>query len=251
MHPNHLVLNPKVCNCSLAARREILKKVPFLKEAATSTHDMLLQNLHSRGMAEGAEISPMKLQNGIFGIVANGAYKVFRYIKDEQYVIFDILTAGDFFHLSLPDSPSARMFTFPDQIQALTTSCLLYMDSSKLDPLLMKDPKVFPGYITELSQRMASLNERFIRFMAFQADHRIAFLLLFLQARGQVKIDNPRLIPFNITRKDIAAMAGLTLETASRVLSAFEKDNIIRSGRGWIEILNPDKLRKLSQTEEL
>lgn len=50
-----------------------------------------------------------------------------------------------------------------------------------------------------------------------------------------------------ITRAELAQMAGTTMESAYRVTSKFSRAGIIKTGRGSITILKPDKLSRLSQ----
>ncbi len=213
--------------------------------------DDFQSSFSSRNMEEGHELSPLALNQGLFGIVAAGALKVFRYVKDDQFAILDILVEGDFFHYGFPDAPGVRMFVYPDQIQAMTTSCLLYMDSTKLQELLRRDADLSSTYLDSMTGKLNQLHERFIHLGSYAADHKLAYLLEFLHSKGPGKADYPDLIPFNITRKDLASLAGLTLETASRILASFERSGLIRSGRGWVEILDYPGLSKLCRTEEL
>lgn len=251
MESFHQVLNPKLSECTPQRREEVVSDLDFLKDASLGTVEEFQRAFSSIGLAEGMEISPLKYPKGQFGIVATGALKVFRYVKEDQFVILDILTEGDFFHYSLQDTKGVRMFVHPDQIQALTTSCVLFMDSARMESILQKDLSLVSTYLQTMAQKLGQLHERFIHISAYPAEHRLAYLLGFLRSKGPVKSEYPNLIPFNITRKDLASMAGLTLETASRILAAFERSGLIRSGRGWVEILDAPGLEKLCRTEEL
>lgn len=251
MESIHQVLNPKACHCSPEIRKGVIHKLPFLKNATPSTLDHLERHLHSRNLLEGTEISPLQYRAGVFGVVASGAFKVYRHVQDDQVVVFDVLTSGDFFLYSASDVDGMRMYIYPDIIQAMTTSCLLVMDQAKLMPLLMLDPHLAPTFFGHLADRLRQTNERFIRFSAYQAEHRLAYLLQFLHSKGPKKKGYPGLIPFNLPRKDLAAMAGLTMETTSRILSAFEKGGLIQSGRGWVEILDFEALEDCCRTETL
>ena len=251
MENYHHVLNPKGCVCSAEIRKGIIRKLPFLKEASASTLETLEKNLHSRNLLEGSEISPLQYINGLFGVVATGAFKVYRHVQDDQVVVFDVLTEGDFFLYSDSDVQGMRMYTFPDVIQTMTTTCLLTMDLGRLMPVLMRDAPLMPAFFTLLADRLRQTNERFIRFSAHQAEHRLAYLLSYLHARGPKKPGYPGLIPFNLPRKDLAAMAGLTMETTSRILSGMERDGVIRSGRGWVEILDFGALEEFCRVEAL
>jgi len=251
METIHQVLNPKACHCSAEIRKAIIHRLPFLKGASGPTLDTLERNLHSRNLMEGTEISPLQFRTGMFGVVASGAFKVYRHVQDDQVVVFDVLTAGDMFLYTASELDGLKMYTYPDIIQAMTTSCLLVMDQAKLLPLLMLDAHLTPTFFGHMAERLRQTNERFIRFSAYQAEHRLAYLLLFLHSKGPKKKGYPGLIPFNLPRKDLAAMAGLTMETTSRILSSFERDGHIHSGRGWVEIANFEGLDRCCQTETL
>jgi len=187
----------------------------------------------------------------MFGVVARGAVKVYRYVGDQQFVIFDVLTAGDWFLYGDPDDQGLRVFSYPDQLTTLTTSCVLTMEKSRLDPVLNSDPTLLGAFLGAVASRLTNAHERLVRFLAFPARHRVAFVLEYLHGKGPKKAEFPGLIPFNLTKKDLASMVGLTLETVSRTLTSMEADGSIRTGRGWVEIVNFAKLRRLSHLTEV
>ncbi|NLE49895.1 MAG: winged helix-turn-helix domain-containing protein, partial [Chloroflexi bacterium] len=57
------------------------------------------------------------------------------------------------------------------------------------------------------------------------------------------------LIQMPLGRQDIADMLGITVETASRTLSQFRKDGLIRSGRRWIAIADRERIAALAKQE--
>jgi CRP-like cAMP-binding protein len=71
------------------------------------------------------------------------------------------------------------------------------------------------------------------------AELRIAILLL---ALGEKFHDG---IP--LTRQEMAEIAGVTVETAIRILSQMKKKGIIRSSRKMTHLVAPQKLRELVQ----
>jgi len=50
-----------------------------------------------------------------------------------------------------------------------------------------------------------------------------------------------------LSREDLAAMAGATVETASRTLSQFKKAGLIHSGRQWVALADTDGLRAIAE----
>jgi CRP-like cAMP-binding protein len=246
----HSMLNPDVCTCSPEIRHAVIDGLPFLKGASDVSRQLLRRGLRSEGLLEGREISPLRYPTGLFGVIARGAVKVYRFVGDDEVVIFDVLGPGDWFLYGSSPSDGPRLYLYPDQLTTLTTCCVLTMDRSRLDPVLKSDPALMAAFFQAMTDRLAGANERFVRFMAFSAEHRLAFLLGILHRKAPTRIGRPGLIPFNLTRKDLASMAGLTLETVSRILTAFEDDGLVQSGRGWVEILNFEELNRRSHLTE-
>jgi CRP-like cAMP-binding protein len=52
------------------------------------------------------------------------------------------------------------------------------------------------------------------------------------------------LIQMPLSRDDLAAMTGATTETISRIMSQFQKDGWIESGRQWVAIRDSEALRE-------
>jgi len=245
----HSLLNPQVCRCSAPVRQRVIRTIDLFRGASGGTWADLEFLMKSRGFRDGQEVSPPAEGDGILGIVVGGAFKIQRWVTCEQYVVVDVLGPGEHFLFGHSDRVDVGFHGYPDVIKSLTTSCLLTMSLGELWPLLARDQVLAPRFLGQLTKRMGQLSDRFSRFLVFPAEHRLAYLILHLQTKGSPKPWCPGLVPFNLTRKDLAAMGGLTLETASRVLSGWERQTWIRSGRGWIEVLNGPALEALCRTQ--
>jgi CRP-like cAMP-binding protein len=78
-------------------------------------------------------------------------------------------------------------------------------------------------------------------------EQRIAFTLLKLADKLGEPHETGLLIQMPLSREDIAAMTGSTPETASRVMTQFQKRRLIETGRQWVAITNREELAKLAQ----
>jgi CRP-like cAMP-binding protein len=207
--------------------------------------------LKSRGFREGQEVPGPAEGEGLFGLVVGGAFKVQRWLSCDQYVVTEVLGPGEVFFWGDSDRADTGLKGYPTVLVSLTTSCLLAMNLAEIWPLVARDPVLAPRLLDHLGQRLGRLADRFARFLVFPAEHRLAFLLgLLVKIKGRSQAGCPGLVPFNLTRKDLAAMAGLTLETASRVLSQWEREGWVRSGRGWVEVRDTQALERLCLSEE-
>jgi len=54
------------------------------------------------------------------------------------------------------------------------------------------------------------------------------------------------LLDVPLTRADLAAMAGTTTETVSRVLSRWRADGLITSGRAWVALVDREAIAGLA-----
>ena len=80
-----------------------------------------------------------------------------------------------------------------------------------------------------------------------QAGQRIARALLRIMKHAGKKTEPGILIDFRLSRQDIAEYSGTTLYTVSRILSTWEKNGWIQSGRERITITNPHALVVFSE----
>ena len=247
----HEILNPAVCHCSPEIRKSKIINLPFVRQALPRSVDALIRCFRSEGMPEGREVSSLRYPEGLFGVVARGAIKVYQFVNDDQFVIFDVLTEGDWFLYGNPGCPGPHIYCYPDQISTMTTSCMLTMDRAKLLPILENDAKLMESLFFEATKRLTQANQRLVRFLSLSAEQKLAFLILFLLDKSKRRAEYPGLIPFKLTKKDLASMVGLTLETVSRLLSAWEADGVAHSGRGWVEVVDEDFLRKKFHLSEV
>jgi CRP-like cAMP-binding protein len=68
------------------------------------------------------------------------------------------------------------------------------------------------------------------------AEKRIAHILLKLARKLGQAGEEGLLIQTPLGRDELAEMAGITPETASRVISQFQKEGLIHTGRQWVAL---------------
>lgn len=124
-------------------------------------------------------------------------------------MLLEILGPGDTFGTM----PMFGDDVYPDTDEAQTDSCLLTITAADLR--------------TVLERRVAAS-------LLKLADQ------LGQDDRGAVLIQVP------LTRQDLADMTGAQVETVSRIMSGFRKDGLIRSGRGWVAVVDRERLAAIA-----
>jgi CRP-like cAMP-binding protein len=81
-------------------------------------------------------------------------------------------------------------------------------------------------------------------------EQRVASALLRLAAQTGIKAGKEISIELSFSRQDLAEMTGTTLYTVSRLLSEWERQEIISTGRERIKILKPHELVRIADNLE-
>jgi CRP-like cAMP-binding protein len=112
--------------------------------------------------------------------------------------------------------------------------------------------KKYDGFSTEtystVGKRIAEMNDRIIDLTTQQVGRRVANTLLRLINQSGREVEGGVEIDFPVTRQDISELTGTTLHTVSRLLSAWEKEGIVKSGRKRIKVCEPHRLVKLGES---
>ena len=78
-------------------------------------------------------------------------------------------------------------------------------------------------------------------------EQRVANALIRLAAQSGIKSEKEAGIELSFSRQDVAEMTGSTLYTISRLLSEWERQGVIKTGREKIKILVPHDLVRIAE----
>ncbi|RKF16174.1 Crp/Fnr family transcriptional regulator [Roseovarius spongiae] len=109
----------------------------------------------------------------------------------------------------------------------------------------------YDGFATEtyktVGKRVGEMNTRIVEMATQHVEQRIANAVLRLANQNGRQTDEGIEIDFPITRQDLSELTGTTLHTVSRMLSAWEKDGIVKSRRKRIILCDPHRLVVISE----
>ena len=112
----------------------------------------------------------------------------------------------------------------------------------------------YDGFATQtyktVGDRMGEVHNRIVEMATQQVEQRVANALLRLINQTGRKVDDGIEIDFPITRQDLSELTATTLHTASRLLSAWEKQGLVESKRKRIKVLDPHALVMISQPKD-
>ena len=97
-----------------------------------------------------------------------------------------------------------------------------------------------------VGRRIIEKDDRIVELTSQQVQQRVANALLRLVNQTGRKVEDGIVIDFPITRRDISEITATTMHTVSRLLSAWERQGILDSGRRQIKVCDPHRLTELA-----
>jgi CRP-like cAMP-binding protein len=111
--------------------------------------------------------------------------------------------------------------------------------------LFERYPRLAVDAISELHARMEELRARCCELATERVEQRVARVLSRLANQVGREVDGGLLIDV-LSRQELAEMAGTTLYSVSRILSAWRRDGVVDAGRLWVAVLQPERLTALA-----
>ena len=127
----------------------------------------------------------------------------------------------------------------PDSIETSWTEAALF-------ELIHAYPQIAINIVKIVGARLREVQERLRELATQRVERRLAHVLLRLAIQAGEDTSGGTTIDFPVTRKDVAAMCGATLYTASRILTGWEKAELITTSRRRVTIRNLAAIRRLA-----
>ncbi len=235
----------EVSQCTISQRLVILGRVPFFQDLSSTELEWVNSLFHQQDYMVDEVIYLSAEPAEQFFVVADGRVKLLRHSMAGKDILLDLLTSGEYFGAHSVHGSDV----YPDTAQAQTDCCILVISREKFEQVLQQYPSVSLKMIEIMARRLISANERVHQLSAMPIEGRIASLLMILGEKFGEQREVGLLLQVPLSREDLAGMAGTTTETASRVMSQFQRIGLIKSGREWVALTNPEGLSEIAGRE--
>jgi CRP-like cAMP-binding protein len=176
-------------------------------------------------------------------VLAEGRVKVIRETDEGQEVILRLIEAGEIFG----GAGGWGEPTYPASARAQEDAVVLQLPARSFSDLIIHQPTFALAVVQELGQRLRTAEARIRELQTERVERRIARALLRLADKSAVNTANGIEPGSRLTRQDLAELAGTTLSTASRTLSAWDQRGIVAAGREHVRILRPQALVSIAE----
>ena len=172
-------------------------------------------------------------------LMCSGLAKVRTFTADGDEVVMSVLGSGDVFGemAAIDGAPRSA------DVVALTPLRLVNMRAAPFSELLKEQPSFSLALSQLMASRLRNLNQRFA-LQSGDATTRMLDTLAYLASKNSPDADPMAEIPA-MAQREIALIAGLARETASRTLSKLRtRGTVIDVRGGGLQLLDLEPLRK-------
>lgn len=219
----------------------LLSRLPPFSRLSREQIRAILDRATPGRYPEGAAVFGEGLPAERFFLLLDGYIRVVRTTPDGEQVIALHIPPGQLFGIA----PAIGRDTYPATAVAAVESLALGWPVRLWDGFVAD----YDGFATEtyrtLGARLGEFQARVTELATQAVEQRVAAALLRLANQSGRKTGEGIEIAFPVTRNDIAEMTGTTLHTVSRLLSAWEREGLVRSTRRHVTVTAPHRLAVL------
>ncbi len=210
----------------LAETSDVLKTLPDSEQIRLS------QRGHERAYPKGSTLFRAEERADFVWLIKEGRVHLTHFSISGKTLTTCVLTRGDLFCcLSTLDRRP-----YPSDAVAATDSVAVRIPSDLFAEWMKRYPTFSQKALCYFCDRLRSAEQRGCLLQEPVRERVLGVLGMLFKKFGDT-------IPF--TCREVAEMAGTTIETAIRTLGQLKKEKLIRASRAKITIQNPAKLREL------
>jgi CRP/FNR family cyclic AMP-dependent transcriptional regulator len=171
--------------------------------------------------------------------VLKGKVKAFKIHDDGKELVTELYSTGDFLgYIALLEET-----VYKDTAEALEETELAIIPKEEFEELLNKNPEVTKKFIQLLAKNITDKEDHLLGLAYNSLRKKVAEALIMLQKKYNSAQNE--VFTIDISRENLASIAGTATESVIRTLSDFRNEKLIEINSGNIKIVNYKKLENL------
>ncbi|PIE06958.1 MAG: Crp/Fnr family transcriptional regulator [Rhodobacterales bacterium] len=220
----------------------LLRDLPAFASLDTDQIRAILDLATPRQLRDGAPVFHEGHDAELFFLLLDGHVRVVRANADGQQIIVLYLHSGSLIGIAV----ALGRDTYPATAIAAGDVSVLAWPSTLWEVFAAQYPGFARSAYATVGTRIGEMTTNMLETATQQVERRVACALERILRQSGRREAGGIVIEMPITRQNIADMTGATLHTISRLLSAWERDGLIRSARRRITVTDPAGLARLS-----
>jgi CRP/FNR family transcriptional regulator len=217
---------------------DLLRKIPFFRRLSPPLRGRIAEVARLKAYDRGDLIFAEGDPSDAFMVIVSGRVKVFKATPAGKEIILEIFGAGDPLG-AVAVYESAPFFA---SALALEASEVLRIEQATFFRLLEQDPAMVRGLLSGLTIRLAELTRRLAELSGARVEARFARLFLKLCDRIGTRDRGGVFVAMPLSRQELADLTGTTIETAIRIMSRWQKENVLLTEKDGFVVLDREAL---------
>lgn len=212
----------------------ILSHCQLLKGLTTAEKQGMVENGRSSRKQTGEYYLHQGEPSDTIYILMSGRIKLTQLTESGQEVIIGYLGPGDGMGIVV----ALSHIPYPLSAVAVEDCEAIAWSQEEMHHLMLRYPQLALNGLDMVARRFGVLQTRFQEVATQRVEQRLARSLMRLIKQFGQKTDKGILIDMPVSRQDLAQMTGTNVFQVSRIVSKWEQDGLIRTGRKRFVLLN-------------
>jgi cAMP-binding proteins - catabolite gene activator and regulatory subunit of cAMP-dependent protein kinases len=217
-----------------------LKQVPLFHDLNDHEMERVAEIAISRFVSKKSVIFSEGSEKEAVFFIREGLVKTFKTDANGHEQIVSFLKTGDMF----PHTGFFNQSPYPATAEAIVDTHLAAIPVRLFEQLMLNTPSIAVKMMRVMGDKIVELQEKLQSLSGQDVKHRVlSFLLKLAEKHGETQ-GNRIAINLPMTHQEIANSVGTTRETINRLLNQLAKENILKTDRNRIIIIDLAALKQ-------
>ncbi len=226
------------------ATTDVLANIPLFRRVSPEDRERIAQLARVRHYDRGEHVFNEGDPSDFFFVVVTGLIKVFKQAPNGGDIILEMFGPGG----PLGAVATYESRPYPASAAAMEPSVCLLIPRQAFFQLLEQHPMLVRGLLGSLSLRLVQLTTRLTELTGGRVEVRFARFFLKLADELGRPDRGGTFIPLPLSRQELADWTGTTIETAIRIMSRWNKDEVLRTEKDGFVLVDRPNLEALASS---
>ncbi len=223
---------------------ELLRRLPLFRRLSTDDRARVAAVARVVRHERGSHVFSEGDEARAFLAIVEGRVKVYKATPAGKEIILEIFGPGD----PLGAVAVYENSSFPASALALDDVTCLRLEQRDFFSLLERHPVLVRGLLSGLTLRLAELTRRLADLTGARVEARFARLFLKLAHQIGREERGGIFVPMPLARQELADLTGTTIETAIRIMSRWQKEDVLHTEKDGFVVVDKTTLEEIAAT---
>jgi CRP/FNR family transcriptional regulator len=220
---------------------ELLRVTPIFSRLSPADRTAIAEVARVREFSRGETIFEQDSPANALYAIASGRVKVFKMMPSGKDVILEVFGPGD----PLGAVAAYMDRPFPASATAIEPTVCVIIPRPAFFRLLEAHPSLVRGLLLGFTTRLVELTNRLAELTGGRIEPRFARLFLKLATQMGRAERGGTFIRLALSRQELADLTGTTIETCIRIMSRWNKDDVVRTEKDGFLVMDRAELERI------